>query len=363
MAMFSCTAFCIRHTITTWHRCRIFCAAMVFISILLTTPSLATAAGEVNVYSARKEALILPLLEKFGEANNVRINLITGNADTLLQRILSEGRNSPADLLLTTDVARLQRARIAGALQPVDSVLLTTKIPALWRDPEGYWFGLSRRYRIIVYAPERVQKEELSDYLALAEEKWYKRICIRSSTNVYNQSLVAALLHHHGSERTEQWAQRLVKNLARAPKGGDRDQIRAVVAGQCDLAVVNHYYLAGMLNSSNPRERATARGVAVFFPAQQGNGTHTNISGASIPRYAPNRKTAVQLLEYLANTQAQHWFAQSNQEYPVVPYTKDVLTPILQSWGDDFRVDDIPLTILGKRNTEAVLLMDRAGWR
>ncbi|WP_101674844.1 Fe(3+) ABC transporter substrate-binding protein [Alloalcanivorax mobilis] len=313
---------------------------------------------EVNVYSARKEALIKPLLERFTEQTGVKVNLITGNADALVERIKAEGEHSPADLLLTTDAGRLYRADQAALLASTDNAVLEDAVPAELRDPQGRWFGLSVRARVIVYAPDRVESAQLSSYEGLADPRWRGRLCVRSSDNIYNQSLVASLIAHDGAEATETWVRGLVANLARNPVGGDRDQIKAVVAGECDLALVNTYYLAMM--QADPQSQETASRVAVFWPNQDGRGTHINISGAGVTRDAPNRDHAVRLLEFLVSDEAQRWYADANHEYPVratVPASDR-----LSSWGD-FKADTLPLVKLGELNGEAVRVMDRAGWR
>jgi len=318
------------------------------------------ASAEVNIYSARQENLIKPILDRFTEQNGIRVNLITAGADELTQRLELEGRNSPADLLLTVDVGRLHRAREAGLLQPVDSRQLQRQVPEQYRDPEGYWYAMSLRSRVIVYHRDRVDPSSLSTYEALADEQWDDRICIRSSSNIYNQSLVASLISHNGVEQTEAWARGLVDNMARTPQGGDRDQIGAVSAGQCDLAVVNTYYLAGMLNSPVAEQREIAESVAVFWPNQEGRGAHVNISGAGLTRSAPNPEDAVRLMEFLVGEEAQTWYAEVNNEYPIRP---DIpVSETLAEWGE-FRADELPLEQLGIHNAEAVRLMDRAGWR
>lgn len=328
--------------------------------LLLTVIGINTVAAEVNIYSARKEALIKPILEEFTVETGITVNLVTGGADELIKRLELEGRNSPADLLLTVDVGRLYRAKQAELLQPVHSETLREVIPAHYRDPEDYWYGLSLRSRVIVYAKDRVDAAELSTYEDLADPQWRKRICVRSSSNIYNQSLVASMVAHQGVEATEQWARGLVKNFARRPKGGDRDQIKAVAAGQCDLALVNTYYLAGMLESDIPAERQAAEKVAVFWPNQDGRGAHVNISGAGVTRAAQHTEEALRLLEFLAGKEAQSWYAEKNYEFPV----RDDVQPseLLRQWGG-FRADDIELEQLGIHNAEAVRLMDRAGWK
>ncbi len=317
-------------------------------------------AAEVNIYSARKEALIKPLLDQFTKETGIEVNLVTGKADTLLKRLEVEGKNTPADILLTVDVARLVRAKEKGLFQAIDSDVLERTIPEYYRDSGKQWFGLSLRSRVIVYAPDRVKEEELSSYQNLADNKWKNRICIRSSSNVYNQSLVASMIANDGIEKTETWATALVKNFARAPKGGDRDQIKAVAAGVCDVAIVNNYYLAGMLESSQKNEVAAANKIKLFWPNQYGRGTHINISGAGILKPAKHKKEAIQLLEYLVSDKAQQWYADTNHEYSINPDIES--NSILKSWGK-FKADNLNLNLLGKYNAKAVLLMDRAGWK
>ncbi|MEX2352971.1 MAG: Fe(3+) ABC transporter substrate-binding protein [Gammaproteobacteria bacterium] len=317
-------------------------------------------AQEVNIYSARNEALIKPLLDRFSDETGVEVNLVTGGADTLIKRLELEGDNSPADLLLTVDVARLSRAQQANLLQPVQSDILQTVVPSEYRDPEGYWYGLSLRSRVIVYAKDRVNPARLSTYEALADPVWRGKLCVRSSSNVYNQSLVASMIAHSGVEATEQWARGLVANFARPPTGGDRDQIKAIAVGQCDLALVNTYYLAGMLESSIADEKEAAAEVAVFWPNQAGRGAHINVSGAGVTRAAENREEAIRLLEFLVSEESQYWYAETNYEFPVRPDVEK--SDLLKQWGD-FKADRLGLEQLGTHNADAVRLMDRAGWK
>lgn len=327
---------------------------------MLILPLWAAADGEVNLYSARKEKLIKPLLDRFTEETGIRVNLVTGKADALLQRLLSEGRNTPADLLITTDAGRLHRAKQAGVTQAVESVELSKRVPASFRDPEGHWFGLSLRARPILYVKGRVDPASLSTYEALADPSWKGRICIRSSDNIYNQSLVASMIAADGLQATESWAKALVNNFARPPKGGDRDQIKAAAAGMCDIAIANTYYLAGMLTSKDAAQREAAAKLAVFWPDQGSRGAHVNVSGAAIIQAAKNEQNALKLLEFLVSEEAQYWYAQSNGEYPVRP---DVApSELLKSWGD-FKMDSLNLGRLGELNPQAVRLMDRAGWK
>ena len=331
---------------------------LIFILILFFQQQLF--ATEVNIYSARKEALIKPLLDEFTVKTGIKVNLVTGKADTLVKRLEVEGRNTPADILLTVDVARLIRANDKALFQQIDSDLLKKVIPEYYRDADNQWFGLSLRSRVIIYAPDRVKEDELSSYADLADIKWKNRVCVRSSSNVYNQSLVAAMIANEGLEKTENWAAGLVENFARPPKGGDRDQIKAVAAGVCDVALVNNYYLAGMLESSQKNELAAAKKIKLFWPDQAGRGAHMNVSGAGILKPAKHKKEAIQLLEFLVSDHAQQWYADTNHEYSINPEIES--SSILKSWGD-FKADNLNLSLLGKYNTEAVMLMDRVGWK
>ena len=317
-------------------------------------------AAEVNIYSARKEALIKPLLDQFTEETGIKVNLVTGKADTLLKRLEVEGKNTPADILLTVDVARLIRGKKKDLFQRIDSDVLNKVIPEYYRDEDNHWFGLSLRSRVIVYAPDRVNDDELASYADLADSKWKNRLCVRSSSNVYNQSLVAAMIANSGIEKTEAWAAGLVENFARPPKGGDRDQIKAVAAGVCDVALINNYYLAGMLESSQKDQVAAARKIKLFWPDQDGRGAHMNVSGAGILKPAKHKKEAIKLLEYMVSDKAQQWYADTNHEYSINPEIES--SSILKSWGD-FKADNLNLSLLGKYNTDAVLLMDRVGWK
>ncbi|WP_019624869.1 Fe(3+) ABC transporter substrate-binding protein [Thioalkalivibrio thiocyanoxidans] len=336
----------------------VMAAAAVAVSMPLVGCSPADE-DEVNLYSARQENLIQPLLEQFTEETGIQVNLVTGSADSLLQRLRHEGRNSPADVLITADAARLHQAKQTGVLQAIESDVLNENIPERYRDPEGEWYGLSLRARPILYHKDRVDPEDLSTYGALTDEKWEDRICVRSSDNVYNQSLVAAMIATEGAEAAEAWAEGIVNNMARRPQGGDRDQIRAVADGVCDIAIANTYYLGLMLDGDG-RDREVAEQIGVFWPNQDDRGTHVNISGAGVTAHAPNRENAIRLLEFLTSQEAQQWYAEANQEYPIrddVPASE-----ILQGFGE-FESDDIELHLLGDNNSEAVRIMDRVRWR
>jgi iron(III) transport system substrate-binding protein len=317
-------------------------------------------AQEVNLYSSRHYDTDVALYDTFTEQTGIVVNLIEGDADQLLERIKAEGRNSPADVLITVDAGRLWRADQAAVLQPVSSPVLEQAIPAELRHPEGKWFGFSERVRGIVYAKDRVDPSEITNYEDLADPKWQGRVCIRSSTNVYNQSLVASMIEADGIEATEAWAKGLVANLARPPQGGDIDQIQAVAAGECDVAVVNHYYFVRLLESAAAEERAIGDKVGILFPNQDGRGAHANISGAGVVATSPNKDNAVKFLEYLTTPQAQAYFAEGNYEFPVVEGVK--LDPVLEQWGA-IKTDTINAAKLGENNPDAVKLMDRAGWK
>jgi iron(III) transport system substrate-binding protein len=330
------------------------------LAVATAMPAVVVADGEVNVYSARQENLIKPLLDEFTRETGVRVNLLTGRADELLQRLRLEGRNSPADVLITVDAGNLHQAKAAGVLASVQSDILSAHIPEYLRDAEGEWFGLSMRARPILYHKDKVTPEELSTYEALTEPKWRGRICVRSSSNVYNQSMVAAMLATEGPEATGAWVAGLVRNFARPPQGGDRDQIRAVAAGVCDLALANTYYLGAMLAGSDAEQRSDAEKIGVFFPNQDGRGTHVNVSGAGVTRHAPNAANGLRLIEFLTSEESQRWYAETNHEYPVREGV--AASEVLQSFGT-FRSDSVNLSLLGAHNAEAVRIMDRSGWR
>ena len=330
------------------------------ISAAISLPFSVSAEGEVNVYSARQENLIKPLLDDFTRDTGVEVNLLTGRADELLQRLRLEGRNSPADVLITVDAGNLHQAKEADVLSIIDSSVLDERIPENFRDVDGQWYGLSLRARPIMYNKDAVDPSELSTYEALTDPKWRGRICIRSSSNIYNQSLVASMIAAEGPEAASEWAEGLVANLARPPQGGDTDQIRAAAAGVCDIAVANTYYLGKLLASDDPEQRAVAEQIGVVFPNQDGRGAHVNISGAGVTAHAPNRDNGVRLIEYLTGEEAQRWYAEVNQEYPVRPEVPTSET--LQGLGD-FKADSLNLSLLGEYNAEAVRIMDRAGWR
>lgn len=314
----------------------------------------------VNIYSSRHYDTDLELYNRFTEETGILINLIEGSSDELIERIRNEGVNSPADIVITVDAGRLWRATQAGVLQPHGSAYLKDMIPAEMYDPEGYWIGLSERTRAIIYNRDMVSSEELAGYWELAEDKWKGRLCVRSSNNIYNQSMVASLIESRGEEQTEEWASNLVRNFARPPQGGDTDQIRAVAAGLCDVALANHYYLARLIESDNQADRDVASQVGIYFPLAEYGGTHVNISGAGIAAHSPNKENAVRFLEYLATSEAQLIFAVGNNEFPVLDGLR--LPTALSQFGQ-YDSDAMNVSVYGTNNPRAIRLMDRAGWR
>ncbi|WP_394800728.1 Fe(3+) ABC transporter substrate-binding protein [Mongoliitalea daihaiensis] len=314
----------------------------------------------VNVYTHRHYEADQQLFDKFTEATGIKVNVVSASADELIQKLELEGPNSPADVLITVDAGRLYRAQSKDLFQQISSETLNGNIPAKFREPAGNWFGLTYRARILAYSVDRVNPEELSTYEALTEEQWKGRVLTRSSENIYNQSLLASVIAHKGSEGAAEWAAGLLGNMAREPKGSDRDQVKAVASGEGDVAIVNTYYIGIMLNDANEEERKAAEKVAIFFPNQDDRGTHINISGAGVTKYAPNKDNAVKLLEYLSSKEAQEFLASINFEYPVNPAAS--FSEQLLKWGT-FKADEINLSVLGENNSEAVVVFDKVGWK
>ncbi len=316
--------------------------------------------GVVNVYSHRHYDTDEALFQRFTEITGIEVRVVSASADELIARLEREGAASPADLLITVDAGRLHRAKERGLLRPVESEVLTAAVPASLRDPDGTWFGLTQRARIIAYARDRVDPSGIQSYEALADERWAGRIVARSSENIYNISHLASIIAASDVATAEAWARGMVANFARPPQGNDTDQIRDVAAGVGDLALVNSYYVGRLLNDADPASRELAERVGLVFPNQDGRGVHINVSGAGVTRHAPHPDNALRLLEFLVSEEAQRAFADGNHEYPVragVPWN-----PTLLSWGE-FRSDPLPLSRLGELNNEAVQAFDRAGWR
>lgn len=330
---------------------RFFSVSLLILSLLFAQ---AVYAAEVVVYSARIEQLIKPMFDAFTEETGIKVKYTTDNEGALLARLQAEGKNTPADMLITVDAGNLWAAGQAGLLKPVKSKVLAHNIPIHLRDPNDQWFGLSVRARTLVYNPKKVKVSDLSTYEDLADAKWRNRLCLRSSKKVYNQSLVAMMIAEHGEAETERIVKGWVSNLATDPLPDDTKALEYVAAGKCDVTLVNTYYF-GRLMSKDPNLP-----LAVFWPNQQGSGVHVNISGAGITKYGRNEKAAIRLLEFLSSAKAQNLFADLNMEYPANPSIKP--DAFVASWGD-FKQNPMNLSKAGELQTAAVKLMDRAGYK
>ncbi len=334
----------------------------VFAAVLACIPSAVLAQGqELNLYTSRHYQTDEALYTNFTKATGIKVNRIEAGDDAIIERMKQEGSRSPADVLVTVDAGRLWRAEQAGLLQAAKSKVLDQKIPAELRHPEGLWYGFSLRARPIFYAKGRVDPKLVATYEGLADPALKGKVCIRSSSNVYNLSLMSSMIAGVGPERAEQWAKGVVANMARAPKGGDTDQLTALAAGECDVAVSNTYYFVRLMRSAKPEERAVAEKIGVVFPNQADRGAHVNISGAGVAKYAPHREAAVKFLEYLASPAAQAYFADGNNEYPVVA-EKVATNRELDSLGK-FRKDGLNVSLLGRNQAAAQQIYDRAGWK
>jgi len=316
----------------------------------------------LNLYSSRHYQTDEALYTNFEKATGIKINRIEGPEDPLLERMKSEGSRSPADVLITVDMGRLMKAQEAGLFQPIKSAVLEASVPAALRAADGSWFGFSVRARPILYAKGKLDAKQLPDYESLADPQWKGRICTRSGTHPYNISMMSSMIAANGPAKAETWARAVVANMARAPKGGDTDQIKAVAAGECDITIGNTYYFVRLMRSDKPEDKAIVAKVGVIFPNQAGSharGTHINISGAGVARYAPNKANAIKFLEYLATPAAQSYFANGNNEYPVVGKSNNVE---LDSLGT-FKRDPLKMEMVGKNYTAAAQIFDRAGWK
>ncbi|WP_452222480.1 Fe(3+) ABC transporter substrate-binding protein [Lacinutrix salivirga] len=314
----------------------------------------------VNVYTHRHYPADQKLFADFETQTGIKVNVVNAKADELIQKIYEEGEQSPADVLITVDAGRLVRAKNRGLLQTIESNSLNKIVPQHLKDEDNQWFALTKRARVIAYAKDRIQPEQLSTYEDLASNTWKNKLLVRSSDNIYNQSLMASIIANNGEEAAKEWAKNVVANMSRSPQGNDRDQVKAVVAGEGDLAIVNTYYIGKLLNSKDPEEVKAGQGVGIFFPNQNDRGTHINVSGAGVVKYAPNKANAVKFIEFLVSKDAQEVFAKANYEYPVNEEVQP--SELLQSWGD-FKADNLNLSTLGNNNKKAVLLFDEAGWK
>lgn len=339
---------------------RVFLTAMAMIAGLSGVNAHANT-GTLNLYSARHYQTDEALYENFTRQTGIKINRIEGKEEELFERIQREGKNSPADVFITVDAARLYLADQAGIFEPVSSKYLNSRIPAEFRDPEGQWYAFSYRARTIMYNKDKVNPADIQNYEDLANPKFKGKICTRSSGHPYMRSLMAALIYHLGEEKAENWARGVAANLARAPKGGDTDQIRAVAAGECDIALSNTYYLVRLIRSDKPEDKEVVAKVGMVWPNQKSFGTHVNISGGGVLKTAPNKTAAVKFLEYLASDDAQRYFANGNNEYAVAKGVA-LNNPALDSLGK-FKADALEADILAKYSAKAQKIYDRAGYK
>ncbi len=317
-------------------------------------------AGVVNVYSHRHYAVDQEINKLFTEKTGIEVKVVNAPADQLLERLRSEGENSPADLLITVDAGRMQRAKAEGLLQPLESEVLSNASPANLRDAEGYWHSYTVRSRVILVSKERVNPGEIETYEQLADPKWRGRLLINSASSNYNQSLMASLVAANGKEAAEKWARGVVSNMARPPQGGDRDQIKTVASGLADVCVSNTYYLGLLLNSPDPAERAAAESVRVVFPNQNGRGAHCNVGAAGVTKHAKNLKEARAYLEFLVSPEVQKIIANGSYEFPVgMDLT---LSPTHAAWGG-FKMDAGTFAELGENQPEAIRIFDAVGWK
>jgi iron(III) transport system substrate-binding protein len=318
--------------------------------------SAAHAAEEVNVYSLRQPFLIEPMFKRFTEETGIRVNTLFSQSG-LVERIKHEGRNTPADLLLTVDIGRIQDAVDADIAQPIESDVLNANIPDQFRDENKLWVGMTTRARVLYTSLDRVEPDAITTYEELADPKWKGRICVRSAMHVYNIALIASMIAHHGEEETKTWLIGLKNNLARKPQGADIDQIEAVSQGVCDVAIGNSYYYGKMLD--DPNKADAARQVRIVFPNQGDRGTHVNISGVALMKYAPNKENAIKLVEFLSSDEAQHMYADINFEYPVKPGV--AWSERVRAWGT-FVHDDLPLNTVAANRGAAIRLIDEVGF-
>lgn len=337
---------------------------LVFAAFALAAalPWLAHAQEKVlNLYTARHYSTDEALYANFTKQTGIRINRIEGGEDALFERIRAEGANSPADVFITVDIGRIWRAEQAGIFAPVKSKALESRIPPAYRDPEGEWFGFSARARVIAYNKTMVKPGEITRYEDLADPRWKGQVCVRSSAHPYQLSLMAGVVAALGEAKAEEWVKGLTANLARAPKGGDTDQLRAVAAGECAVTLSNQYYVVRLMRSEKPDDRKVMESLGIVWPNQADRGVSMNISGGGMLKNAPHKENAVRFLEYLASDEAQAYFADGNNEWPVVPGVK-INNAALDSLGK-FKADPINVGELGKNQAVAQKIADRAGYK
>ncbi len=314
----------------------------------------------VNVYSKRHYQVDKDLFKKFEEKYGIKVNVVKASADELIERVITEGENCPADLIFTVDAGKLYKAANKNLLQKINSLEICPTINKSLIDKNNFWIPITYRSRVIVYSNERVDKSELSTYNDLANEKWRNKILVRSSSNAYNQALLSSIIAHHGNEYALDWSNKIVENFSRNPKGNDRDQIRAIAASVGDIAIVNSYYLGLLKNSNDSLDREVANSVGIFFPNQKENGSHINISGMGILKYSPNYNNAIKLLGFLTSDYAQEYYSNNSYEYPVNNLVK--LSGTLAEWGE-FKIDTLDLNLLGSLRQEAVKIFEKSNWK
>tara|TARA_B100002019_G_C21246987_1_gene588916 strand:+ start:167 stop:1087 length:921 start_codon:yes stop_codon:yes gene_type:complete len=300
--------------------------------------------------------------ENFEKLTGIKVNVVKANADELIERLKNEGEKSPADLFITVDAGKLYRAKNLNLLQKINSETINKNVDDIFMDKDGFWTPITYRARILVYSKQRVKKEDLSTYQDLIDKKWRNRILVRSSSNAYNQALMSSIVANRGVEDAKRWSSDLVKNFARDPKGSDRDQVKAIAAGQGDVAIVNSYYIGLLLSSEKEEELAAGNAVSVFFPNQGENesGSHINISGIGLAKHSPNKANAIKLMEYLTSEEAQKVYVNNSFEYPVNSMVEP--SEIVKNWGE-FRPDSLDLNLLGKYRNDAILVFDKTGWK
>jgi iron(III) transport system substrate-binding protein len=339
------------------HRSLVLLAAVAGLN--LVGAAAVSANEEVNIYSYRQPFLIKPFLDEFTKKSNIKVNVVFVSSG-MVKKIESEGVNTKADGILTVDISRLKEHADAGQLQPVKSAVVDKNIPAYLRDPEGLWIGLTRRVRVIAASKERVKPGAIKTYEELADPKWKGKICTRAGSHVYNRALLASMIAADGEAKAEAWAKGLVANLAQKPQGGDREQVKAVNEGVCDLALINNYYFGVMkFNKDKPEQQAWADSVYLIFPNQDGRGAHVNISGVGLTKHAKNKANMIKLIEFLTDDVAQHKYAGDNYEYPANP--KVAVDEEIASWGK-FKSDQLSLKKIADLTPDAQKIVDRTGW-
>ncbi|NEU29232.1 Fe(3+) ABC transporter substrate-binding protein [bacterium LRH843] len=314
----------------------------------------------VNIYTARHYEADEEVYKNFTEKTGIQVNVVKGEAEELIERLKREGKSTEADLFITVDGGVLANAKKNDILQPVLSDVIDENVPENLRDTENNWIGMATRARVIVYSKDRVSPDELSTYEALTDEKWNGKVLARSSTSLYNQSLLASFIELNGEEEAEKWAEGIVGNFARQPDGGDRDQAKAIAAGTGDVAIMNTYYVGLLVNSEDKEEAKVGESVGVFFPNQETNGTHVNISGIGLTKHSKNPENAIKLIEYMTSVEAQEYLSEHNFEFPVNPEAKK--PEVLESWGE-FKMQELNFDTLGEHNHKAIEIFNKVGWK